>query len=178
MSNVGKWDGWYRGMVREQPEAYGDIETYKLGAKFLERCMSIEDWGCGKGFMRTLCNPNAYIGIDGSHTPHADVIDDLVTRISSPHGIFIRHVLEHNYDWGAILDNAIASARQKLCIVLFTPLVEHTHEIAWNDIGVPDIAFRLEDITDPMLEKFHVKSTNLATATQYGEETIIYGERL
>jgi hypothetical protein len=176
MSNVGLWDRWYVGLDRTKPESYGDTQTYKMGAEFLARCGSIEDWGCGKGFMRTLCDPNAYIGIDGSKTPHADIIDDLATRVSSPAGIFMRHVLEHNVNWDFILDNAIQSAQKKLCIVLFTPLVDETHQIAWNDIGVPDIAFCLDDIVDPMLDKFHVKSTNIESATQYGEETIIFGE--
>lgn len=176
MTNVGLWDKWYKGLTREVPESYGDITTYKMGADFLRRCTSIEDWGCGKGFMRTLCNPNAYVGIDGSKTPHADIIDDLAKRRSSPKGIFMRHVLEHNVAWGSVLDNAIESAQSKLCIVLFTPIVPQTVQIAWNDIGVPDIAFRIEDITDPMLEKFSVSSMTLDTGTQYGEETIIYGE--
>lgn len=177
MSNAGKWDGWYEGQAREHPAAYGSTETYWIGAEFLKDCESIEDWGCGLGFMRTLCDPNAYLGIDGSNTPHADVIADLTTRLSDTEGIFIRHVLEHNYDWMAILTNAVISASEKLCIVLFTPCTSSTVEIAWNDIGVPDISFRLADITEVMEERFIVSCSTLKTATQYGEETIICGAR-
>jgi len=179
MSNAGRWNDWYRGETREEPASYGSVETYELGHMFLKSCQSIEDWGCGRGYMRTLCDPNVYVGIDGSETPHADIVQDLTTRLSSPEGIFMRHVLEHNEDWRIVLDNAVASAKRKLCIVLFTPLAETTHQIAWNDIGVPDISFEWNDIVQPMARKFtNIWSSNLSTDTQYGQETIFYADML
>ena len=50
---------------------------------------------------------------------------------------------------GSDLDNALASFTERMALILFTPEQEATEEIAFrSDVGVPDIAFRLADITD------------------------------
>jgi hypothetical protein len=177
-SNLGKWDQWYAGLEDGEPQAYGDVFSYALAADFLQDCASVEDWGCGKGWFRTLMKGGPeYTGIDGSKTPFADVVADLTEYLSNPDGILIRHVLEHNYQWQEILANAVQSARKKLCIILFTPCSAETHEIAYTeDVGVPDISFDLRDILDRM-GGFEVESERIVTATQYGEETIIRGVR-
>ena len=55
----------------------------------------------------------------------------------------MRHILEHNYEWARILDNALASFTERMALILFTPEQEVTEEIAFrSDVGVPDIAFR------------------------------------
>lgn len=169
--NVGLWDRWYAGLADPQP--YGDDTTYLLGAEFLADCPLVEDWGCGKGWFRTFTNPDRYRGVDGSCTPFADVIADLATYRSVVPGVFMRHVLEHDYRWADILENAAASATDRLVVVLFTPLGDTTREIAFApDPGVPDISFRLDDILD-RLEAFTVDVETLTTATQYGTETIL-----
>lgn len=177
-SNVGAWDRWYAGLQADDPQPYGDSFSYALAADFLQDCSSVEDWGCGKGWFRTLLQGGPkYIGIDGSQTPFADVVADLTEYLSNPDGILIRHVLEHNYQWADILANAVQSARRKLCIVLFTPCSPETHEIAFTeDVGVPDLSFDLADICDRM-GGFDVETERIVTATQYGEETIIRGVR-
>lgn len=175
MTVVGAWDRWYAGL--EEPAPYGDDATYRAGAAWFAECSLVEDWGCGKGWMRRFVAGD-YRGIDGSATPFADVIVDLTTYRSTAPGVFVRHVLEHNYEWATILDNAVASAQERLCVVLFTPLVEQTHEIAFaDDPGVPDIAFALEDITNRIDVRFTCEVETIATATQYGTETIIRGRR-
>jgi len=74
---------------------------------------------------------------------------DLVAYRSHVPGVFMRHVLEHNDEWARILDNAVASFTERMALILFTPERAATEEIAFRpDIGVPDIAFRLADITD------------------------------
>jgi len=61
----------------------------------------------------------------------------------------MRHVLEHNYDWVRILDNALASFNERMVLILFTPERAATQQISFQPVvGVPDIAFRLADITD------------------------------
>src|SRR5262249_21544228 len=97
---------------------FADTATYRLGAKFLEDCAVVEDWGVGAGGFKRY-RPDA-IGIDGSKTPFADKIVDLVSYRSNVDGIFIRHVLEHNYDWPRILDNPLHSAK-KVCVLFFVP---------------------------------------------------------
>lgn len=174
-TNVGKWDRWYAGLDEEQP--YGLTETYQLGADFLRGCALIEDWGCGKGWMRRYVPAERYRGIDGSRTPFADEIVDLATYRSDVPGVFMRHVLEHDYRWQAILDNAVASFRQRMVLVLFTPLVHETHELTFApDPGVPDLAFKLADLTD-RFGGARWRHETLQTATQYGVETVFYLDR-
>ena len=175
MSNLGKWNRWYADL--EEPQPYGSTETYRIGADFLDDCNQIEDWGCGKGFMRTLIDPDRYRGVDGSSSVFVDEVADLAHYRSEVDAVFMRHVIEHDWRWEAILDNAVRSAQRKLVLVLFTPLAESTYEIAWNpDPGVPDISFRLEDVTRMIDWKFDIETVEMNTATQYGVETVLLCE--
>lgn len=175
MTNLGRWNRWYADL--EEPQSYGSTETYQIGADFLADCDTVEDWGCGKGFMRTLIDPVRYRGIDGSQTPFADEVADLVGYRSSVDGVFMRHVLEHDWRWAQILSNAVESAQRKLVLVLFTPIADTTHEISWNDDpGVPDISFSIDDLEAHILDKFDLEYRQLKTATQYGEETVLLCE--
>jgi hypothetical protein len=173
MGNVGKWDPWYRSLTKEEP--YSDLRTYELGAAYLKDCDPIEDWGCGRGWFRRYMARQRYRGIDASKTRFADVIADLAHYRSRVDGIFIRHVLEHDWEWERILRNAVASFTKKLVVVIFTPFSQDdTKEIAYAfDVGVPDISFRYEDIVRNFegLE-WHVET--LETDTQYRTETVFY----
>ena len=166
---MGAWSGWYRGLSK--PEPYGDTRSYEIAAEFLADCATVEDWGSGKGFFRTL-RPDV-LNVDGTRSPLVDIVTDLRCRHSRADGILLRHVLEHNYDWQAILDNAAASAHRKLCVVLFTPCAPRTHQIAFtDDLGVPDLSFALGDLLVRLVH-FDTKTERIESATQYGEETII-----
>lgn len=177
MSNVGKWDHWYAGLV--EPAAYGDTATYQMCADWLADCATVEDWGCGKGWARRFFGAGRYVGVDGSRTPYADVIADLADYRSDVDGVMMRHVLEHDDSWPRILANASTSARLRLAIVLFTPLAERTRRIAWTPtVGVPDIGFRLGDLIGPLeADGWTVDVETLATNTQYGTETILRCKR-
>jgi hypothetical protein len=94
MSNLGKWNKWYESVTDQMP--FGDSESYVIGAKFLEDCEVVEDWGCGLGWFSKF-RPNGYFGVDGSDSPFASKIVDLEEYTSFVDGIFMRHVLEHNY---------------------------------------------------------------------------------
>ena len=176
MSNLNKWNRWYRGL--EEPESYGDTASYQMGANFLANCESIQDWGCGKGWFRRFVEPHAYIGIDGSQTPFADVQVDLTEYRSKPEGIFMRHVLEHDYGWGAILNNAIESFQKRMVLVIFTPFSpEGTDQIAFaDDPGVPDISFKMSDLTD-CFDGLAWSMKVIESATQYGQETLFFLEK-
>lgn len=178
MSNVGLWNRWYYGL--RDPQPYGDTVTYQLGADWLGDCAVIEDWGCGKGWFSTFVPAGRYRGIDGSHSPFAEKIVDLVTYRSEVPGLYMRHVIEHNYEWRAILLNALLSFTERMVLVLFTPLVEETHEVYYSeDPGVPDIAFAegdlitLFDLAGVTLNRKETVSNH----TNYGGETIYYLEK-
>ncbi len=174
MSMLGRWDSWYAGLPAE-PSAfrYGDTITYEMAAEFLSDCPIVEDWGCGAGGFKRYCKTQ-YIGVDGSATPFSDVVADLCTYRSSADGVLLRHVLDHNYRWMDVLENALSTATKKVCLVLFTPPALVTGEIAHNrqhGVDVPDIAFRPQDLERCFRDKSWSCHT-LHTATGYGMETL------
>ena len=178
MTNVGKWTPWYQRLEGQAPWPYGDTTSYEIGAGWLADSPRVEDWGCGAGWLSTLIQPERYRGIDGTPSPRCAEIVDLVKYRSSVPGIFMRHILEHNYEWARILDNALASFTQRMALILFTPEQETTQQIAFDsDIGVPDIAFRLADITDRFPRDVTYTVQRIQSGTQYGCETILLLER-
>jgi hypothetical protein len=173
-SNLGKWDAIYGKGTAAQP--YGDTLTYEKAAKHLEGLALVEDWGCGWGwFKQYLPASTTYRGIDGSHSPHADVIADLTQYTSQADGILLRHVLEHNQAWEDILKNALRSFTKRMVLVLFTPFAEKTHVIRHSaEVGVPDIAFAKEDLTRHFSAVHWRLEEGLKTRTQYGVEHVFY----
>jgi len=181
-TNMHKWDGFYQKLTTEPSAfAFGDTESYLLGAQFLDDCNTVEDWGCGAGGFKRY-RPDA-IGVDGSRTPFADKLEDLVNYKSQCEGIFIRHVLEHDRNWRLILHNAMESATKKVVIVLFIPLsgdkteelLDGTEENRKNGVNVPNLSLSIDDFMDtinPYASK--IVQDNMISDTQYGQEVIFY----
>ena len=104
--------------------------------------------------------------------PYADEICDLTKRESSVDGIFIRHILEHNYNWQDILANAVDSFRKRLVLIMFTPFGKSTVPLVRN--ALLDLSFRKEDITG-YFEGLNVREEHLdSTDTQYKLEHVFY----
>jgi len=183
MSNLSKWNNLYERLYKEgngnHSRLYGDGITYLMAATYFADVAQVEDWGCGTGGFRHYCMAK-YIGLDGSNTPYADKIVDLETYRSSTEGIMLRHVLEHNYNWETVLQNALFSFRKKLFLCLFTPFGEETKEIAHNKpfgIDVPDISFCRQDV-EKYLSGFNWKLIeNIETNTQYHVEHVYLIQR-
>lgn len=180
-SMLGKWDNWYKFVTKITPIKYGDSVTYKLAEEYLKG-MDIEDWGAGTGAFKKF-HQGGYIAIDGTQNPFADVIVDLRKFQSKTDGIMMRHVLEHNYNWTDVLDNALHSFSKRMCLVLFTPFGEKTKVIADNNkygVDVPDISFKKDDI-ERRFAKFKditwTSKLNLRTRTGYKTEHIYFLER-
>lgn len=179
MTNLDKWAPWYADV--DEPRAYSGTNdeekvTYHLAADWL-RGLAVEDWGCGLGWFKLL-HQGPYIGIDGTPSKWCDLVADLVTYRSTTPGLMLRHVLEHEPRWEVVLDNAVTSFTERMCLVLFTPPTEHTQVIASDvgGLGVPDISFALADITGRLAGcKWSVES--LATNTAYGIETVLRIEK-
>lgn len=122
---VGKWP-----YNEETPQGrYGEESSYEAAVEFLDGLGLVEDWGCGTAWAKRHFKRSKYVGVDGTKSPWCDEVDDLVTRTSSPDGILLRHVLEHNYKWRDLLANACVCAKSKITIVFFVPfsLVERDH---------------------------------------------------
>lgn len=163
------WDNWNNTL---EPQPYGLSDTYHIGAQWLAECTHIEDWGCGRGYMRTLIPPERYTGVDGSGTM-ADIHADLRTYRSNTPGLFMRHVLEHNHDWRDVLANAIGSFTERMVLVLFTPLQDETAVIGMEEtLGVPDIAFAMSDLEPFFAGLNWTVETLVSEGTQYGVETV------
>jgi hypothetical protein len=175
-TNIGKWATWYQDL--EAPWTYGDPTSYEIGTAWLAGCALIEDWGCGAGWLRTVIPPERYRGLDGTASLFCNAVVDLGTYRSRVPGVFMRHVLEHNDAWAQILDNAVASFTDRMVLILFTPERTVTEAIACHpEVGVPDIAFRLADLTDRFPPDVTYTVHRIPSATQYGEETILLLER-
>lgn len=173
MSNTDKWNFIYD--TTSEIISYGDNETYMRGWKFLKDCKEIEDWGCGFGYFGTFVPKDKYIGIDGSNSKAAAIKADLTTYTSSPSGIFMRHILEHNAEWEKVLKNAIASFKERMVLIIFTPFAEETRQIAWNTLhDVPDLSFKLEDLTQHFNHLEYDLVSDIKTGSQYGIEHIFY----
>lgn len=168
-SMVGVWTKAYRGL--DQVKVWGDETTYRIAADFLEDVGTVEDWGCGPGGFRAFCKTN-YVGIDGSQNQFVDRVEDLTTYRTQVDGILLRHVLEHNTAWRRILENAVASATSKLCIVLFTPFAEETKPILVGETGVPYISFRKEDLVEYFADRDWELIEGLKTDSWYGVEHV------
>jgi len=167
---IGKWS--YRDVKQF---AYGDETSYRKGMAFLDGHGTIEDWGCGTAYAKRFATRSAYVGIDGSPSDYRDKSADLATYRSHTDCIFMRHVLEHNFEWRAILRNAIASFERRMVLIIFTPFGDETRPIAtWS--GIPDIAFRKEDLTE-LFRDLHYSEESLETDTQYMTEHVFYIER-
>lgn len=138
----GRWNKAYSGMKNRFP--YGDSDTYKLGSDWLSDCDVVEDWGCGGGWFSKV-HGGTVVSVDGSESLFADKIENLTEYVNPVQGVFMRHVLEHNYDWEKILDNLLESFQHRAFICLFTPFAPEyiTIEITVNTgafAGIPDLA--------------------------------------
>jgi hypothetical protein len=184
-SNLGKWDPWYKDLTAEdKPQPYGASPTYEMGAQWLKDCAVVEDWGCGLGWAKQYYRPDQYFGVDGTKSPYADVVADLALYVPSDAapGIFMRGVIEHDYRWDLILANAYRSFTQRMCLVLFTPMVRvgPWQQAFVESIGVPDLSFSYFNIVGPMQDAGILRwetETIASPNTGYGVETIFYLEK-
>ena len=157
------------------PEPYDAEDSYRLGMEFLDGHGTVEDWGCGTAFARRFLSESPYVGVDGSKSPHADVIADLQTYCSEVDCIFMRHVLEHNYGWRLILANAVASFGRRMVLIVFTPFAASERKIGDND-DIPDLALKKDEILG-FFQGLRVREESIESATEYGREHIFYIER-
>jgi hypothetical protein len=128
---------------------------------------------CGTAWAGKFVKQGRYVGIDGSWSLHCNMVADLRKYWSSADAIMLRHILEHNWEWKKILENALASFQKKLALVLFTPFCEETRSIGTTWGTIPDLSFRKEDLVAYM-KPFTFTEESLRTATQYGVEHIFY----
>lgn len=181
--SIGKWANFYAGQGQRP---YDDVTTYHRGAEFLKGCALVEDWGCGFGwFGRTFAeySISPVRNLDGSASEFVHEVVDLSEYRSSVEGIFQRGVLEHNWYWQPILQNALESFTRRMVLVCFTPFAESTRLIydhRFADGGtVPTLSLPRVEILHAIYSAGDImlQEEPLLTATQYGAEHIFYLER-
>lgn len=159
---IGRW-------AYTDPIDYGLEDTYLIGMDWLSGCASVEDWGCGGGGAKRFCKV-PYVGIDGSAGPCTDKIVDLRYFQSAAPGLFMRHVLEHNRDWKAVLTNALTSFTKRMSLIMFLGWEKETHLVTTYSSGIVLIAFKESDIIDPI-------KPYLVSRASVGEETVLMLEK-
>lgn len=181
---VGKFDS-------PEPYPYGDQKTYDLGAQFLRDCAWVEDWGCGRGFFREFIRRGRYVGVDmgvdsvSGDNPFAATVVALEHYTSRAPGIFMRHVLEHNWTWRRILLNAVMSFTERMMLVIFTPLLPPESMMDEQVIAlhgppeypvyqkpVPNLSFRRDAIEVHFSSACSFQYEYYETHTQYGGEHV------
>lgn len=177
MSNLNKWASWYADADEQRPYINNeDDATYRIAAEWLDG-LPVEDWGSGFGWFGLLHN-GAYLAVDGTPSRWCDLVADLAHYRSTTPGLLLRHVLEHDHQWAAILDNAVASFTERMCVILFTPLQFETQVLAEDvgGLGVPDIGFALDDLT-ARLTGCRWTVEQVPSDTAYAAETVLRVER-
>ena len=148
MADIATGDRWHYPDDGIGPDPGTDDTTYRLCAEWLaETCATIEDWGAGMGYARKFIPAGVtYTTVDWAPSAGADITADAAVRRPdpAPDGILLRHVLEHNDRWQAVLDNAVATFRRRLALVIFTPFAETTRRL--TDQWPIDWSFRKDDL--------------------------------
>jgi len=163
------------------PFAYGNHGSYQKAADFLDgHGAVVEDWGCGTAFARTFFKQSQYVGVDGSWSKFCDKHADLHDYRSTADCILIRHVLEHNYNWKPIVENAVASFQKRMVLVTFMPFADQTHVAHVYTADTPNVAYK--DIPDVRLNRDELVSVfksllireEASSTPNLGSETIFY----
>lgn len=149
---------------------YGQERSYVRGMEWLTPCNLVEDWGCALAYAKSY-RIGDYRGIDG--TPgKADVIADLSIYRSEVEGIFMRHILEHNYDWRVILQNALASFTKRMTLILYRPMQDTEKVVLEKPVELDLPRFALVRTLAPFLQSFEI-----IEGAKHGHETIFYLEK-
>jgi hypothetical protein len=174
LSNLNKWNEWH---VRPG-FAYSETITHRLAADFLADCSVVEDWGSGVGQFKKY-RPDA-ICVDGSDHATVDRKADLVGYVSKCDGIYMRSVLEWNDDWRQILNNAIDSAKKRICIIVAVPMrfYSETLEGRSKDLDVPVYSLgKVKLHTILQAACFATFFEEKKTECSHGVETIFYATK-
>lgn len=167
---MNKWD---YSQVSEVMYSDSKQESYKKAAEFLGD-NPVEDWGGGTGWAgRYIKN---YRNIDAGTHKRIDKTVDLVNYRSNGYNILIREVLEYIPEWKKVLENAKASFKDKLCLIISTPFIERTAVTYISPSGVKERSFRKKDILDEF-KGYKLKEETIKTDHLYNQDFILYVQK-
>ena len=158
--------------------AYGDKQTYGIALDWLKTCPEIEDWGCGPGYFGKLLPFDIkYRGIDMAMFRNGSSEQiDLGEYTSKVSGILIRHVLEHNYSWKRILENALSSFVYRMCVIMFIPPGDNSDPINVSESYLPEFQLSKKVLLE-MFQPYLKNVQYLDTRSQYRNEVIYFLEK-
>jgi hypothetical protein len=185
---------------RPEPFPYDDTASYRMAADFLDGPGIVGDWGAGGGWFGTYLTQATYLAVDGAPAPWINKVADLRTFQANVPRAMMRHVLEHNPEWEAILSGFLASFTDRAVIVTFVPFlgadcphkpchaesVEHglgsgvfaaAHSVdpGWN--GPPDLHLSRVHFEGMIVDagvEFARPPTKIQNDSQYGGEEVFY----
>jgi len=156
-SYIGVWDRIWVGRSSDEQHLLALKASDYLNDD--EDIKTVEDWGSGACFLAKYLRPDIeYTPIDAATNIESKFtvnVVDLVDYKSSVDGIFLKHVLEHNYAWEKIFRNFLSSFKRRGVVVIFTPfsgdvddrVITCTYE-SQNDkkesVRIPDISLSRE----------------------------------
>lgn len=153
MDSTAKIAGRWNYADSETPHQYGELESYLRSAKWLDGCPRVEDRGCGCAFARQFFTTH-YWGVDGTPSPWTDEVVDLMTYRRKVPGLLMRHVLEHNFKWCVLLENALEDFTQRMALVIHIPLApfdEYLAPAVFSGGEVPNIRLCRDDLLRRLL---------------------------
>lgn len=178
---VGNWNHlWPEYGPPPEPDP-AQVSTLARGAVLLQDCSLVEDRGCGnrafEPHLRMWAPTCAYRGVDGSGKGGADVVADLrdYQAPDEPDGIYLRHVLEHNYGWRRVISGAANDFARRLVLVLYTPPGGAERLYEWDThADVPVLQGLGEDLYG-ILDGFGcvVRTERVLTGLRTGPETVL-----
>lgn len=151
------WEPWYKG--KTSPEIFGEQKSYELAAAWLASAIGdVQDRGCGLGWFGHVAG-YPVLGIDGTAGPFTDVVADLCEYRRPCQGIHIRHVLEHNERWQAILRNAISDFEYRFVLTICTRLSPKTEIVGYDPVGtnqIPVISLGERELQEVLLSQAEI----------------------
>jgi glycosyltransferase involved in cell wall biosynthesis len=151
--------------------------TYKRAAAYLAGVGLVEDWGCTGSYFRRFLPPGCYRGVATQPSGDCDRVTDLAEYTSDAAGILVRHVLEHHPRWRRILQNAIASFRRRMVLVVSTPFVRATNgsrETSLSPVQAAGIRFCRTDLIREFGRIPFRLEENVVTDSLFGREHVFY----
>lgn len=166
-----QWSWLYVGGPPEPTPYRDDAVTYMRAGICLSGPGLVEEWGCATTWGKRFVGA-PYRGIDGAEGIErwGATRADLRTYRSSVPKILMRHVLEHNWEWRDILQNALASYTERMVLIFFIPPGE-------GDVNFPEHGFAGGPDTPPVLQVDRTDLENILNDyhEQWSREDVIGG---
>ena len=170
---MNEWAGW----KDSEPVLLGNEETYRRAIEYLDGHGDIVDFGGGTGYAARFVKQSAYSVLDGSPSRFVPNPVDLATVRFECDCLLMRHVLEHNSIWLAILINALESFHKRAVIILFIDLESENRLVRTEHLFIGSIGMTVPTyaLSKPLF--LSVIYPYLIRIDRVGNETMFFLEK-